>query len=265
MMKHCLSYLLSALCVLSACSGQTVKLLTYNVGAFSKELDDSTPLVASLIESIGAETVGLNEVDSCNRRHDTDQLSALSSQLGPRWDRQYARAMEFLGGAYGNGIVTKCKIQRKGTVELPKCDGSEPRSVAYIETPCYVFAALHLDFASENAALQQLEVATGQLKLLFGRSSKPVFLAGDFNSSPSSPLIEKAKDDWFILTPPQPSYPSDNPKACIDYIMQLKAGKRVNVLGAGICSLRQFTDALGPDIEPSILSDHLPVWVEIKL
>lgn len=253
---------------LSSCctkESRTVRLMSYNVGAFSKEIDDSTPLVASLIKSLGAETVGLNEVDSCNARHGADQLAVLQEQLGQGWERQYARAMPYRGGAYGNGAVSKAGVVSSGLIALPRGDGSEPRSAAYIETPDYVFAQIHLDHVSENARLEQLKVVTERLKSLFGSAGKPVFLSGDFNSLPESIVIKNACEDWDILTPQELSYPSDTPKICIDYIMLLKGCPAVEVVSAGVCTAEQFAKALGPDIAPHIVSDHLPLYLEVRL
>lgn len=244
---------------------KVVKIMTYNVGAFAKEIDDSTPLIVKLIETIGAETVGLNEVDSCNRRHMVDQLAVLASQLGKGWDHQYGRAMAYKGGAYGNGVVTKAKVQRRGVIALPRVDGGEPRSAAYVETPDYVFAELHLDHKSDNARLEQMRVVTAELKKLFQGAGKPVFLAGDFNAIPGNTVIQEAGNDWEILTPPSLSFPSDKPRICIDYIMMLKGSGHVEVISAGLCTADQFSAALGPDIAPHVLSDHLPLYLEVRL
>lgn len=56
-----------------------LRLMTYNVGNFSKYRDDSLPEVARLIRECDASLVSLNELDSCNRRHNTFQLQQPNS------------------------------------------------------------------------------------------------------------------------------------------------------------------------------------------
>ena len=259
--------LLSGVVCLAACGGKdkVVRLMSYNVGAFSKEMDDSTPLIAKLIEAVDAETVGLNEVDSCNTRHMADQLAVLTTELGDGWSHQYARAMAYRKGAYGNGIVTKAKVLSSGAIALPRLDGSESRSAAYVETPDYVYAVLHLDHMSENARIEQLAVVTKELKTRFQDAGKPVFLAGDFNAEPASVVLQEAGKDWVTLTPPCLSFHAEHPKICIDYIMVLKGSGPVEVLSSGLCTPEQFSAAVGPDTAPHALSDHLPLYIEVRL
>ena len=116
------TYLLLSAFVLTLLAGpvaeaQSIRLMTYNVGAFGKELDDSAPMIARMITELGAETVALNELDSCNRRHGIDQVQHLADELNALtgrgrsvWKGRFGRAMAYAGGAYGNGIVTRARI-----------------------------------------------------------------------------------------------------------------------------------------------------------
>ena len=73
---------IAAVSSLTACDRpQTVRLMTYNVGTFGKELEDSAPMIAAMIAELGAETVALNELDSCNRRHGINQVQHLADEL----------------------------------------------------------------------------------------------------------------------------------------------------------------------------------------
>ena len=92
---------------------RSVRLMTYNVGAFGKELEDSAPMIARMIGELGAETVSLNELDSCNRRHNIDQAQHLADELNAvaaaanhrqSWKGQFGRAMAYADGAYGCGM-----------------------------------------------------------------------------------------------------------------------------------------------------------------
>lgn len=251
-----LAVLASALLLLPSCGGrrqpETLTLMTYNVGVFSKYEENSTADVARLILSQGASLVSLNELDSCNRRHDAYQLKDLADALGG-WSYQFASAFPYAGGAYGNGVVSAKKILSRYRIPLPQGDGSEPRSVAVVETEDCVFAAVHLDHRSKDAALEQMRVVNEWFKKVYSGCSKPVFLCGDFNVTPDSEVIGLAKTEWILLSREGFTHPSRNPRHCIDYIFSFRDAVHVEVLTARV--LTEGTQDL---------SDHLPVLVTVK-
>lgn len=242
-----------------------VRLMTYNVGAFGKELDDSAPMIARMIGELGAETVSLNELDSCNRRHNIDQVQHLADELNGlsptgrrkgRWQGRFGRAMAYAGGAYGCGIVTRARVVESFHIPLPKGEGSEPRVCVVVETPRYVYASCHLDHIGEAARLEQARVLTEALRQRYGNGRKPVFLAGDFNDTPGSALLRQLSRDWTLLSPLEKSYSAKDPRECIDYIFVLHNGAKVSVLGGAVA-----TDFVTGDVRTA--SDHLPVYVDV--
>lgn len=260
-MKRILFFTLLILCCLPASAKHRVRLMTYNVGAFGKELDDSAPMIARMIGELGARTVALNELDSCNRRHNINQVQHLADELNlvsPKrsWAGRFGRAMAYAGGAYGNGIVTQEKIRDSFSIPLPKEEGSEPRVCVVIETPHYVYAACHLDHIGEAARRIQAKVITDALQARYGNSRKPVFLAGDFNDTPDSPVIRQMSHDWTLLSPLGDSYSAQNPHTCIDYIFLLHNRASVRVTDGAIAT--QFSTG-----DVTVASDHLPVFIEV--
>jgi len=243
--------------VLSCASGeQHVRLMTYNVGAFGKELDDSAPMIAAMIRELGAETVGLNELDSCNRRHNVNQAQHLAEALGAGWEGRFGRAMAYAGGAYGCGIVSREKIVDHFNIALPCLEGSEPRVCVVIETPRYVYAACHLDHIGDTARVEQARILTEELQRRYGDSRKPVFVAGDFNDTPDSPVIRQMSRDWTLLSPLADSYSAIHPHVCIDYIFLLHNRASVRVTGGAVCTEFESGDV-------RVASDHLPVFVDV--
>ena len=273
-MKNLYLVLVLALLLLTnACGGgaeRSIVLMTYNVGAFGKELDDSAPMISAMICELGAETVALNELDSCNRRHDIDQvrhlvdcLNAVSADTkGGKavWDGRFGRAMAFAGGAYGNGVVTRQKIKDHFNIALPKEEGSEPRVCVVVETPDYVYAACHLDHIGEAARQEQARVMTEELLRRYADSRKPVFLAGDFNDTPDSPVIRQLSRDWVLLSPLADSYSALDPHVCIDYIFLLRNLASVRVLRSE-GDATTFSDITSGDVK--LASDHLPVAIRV--
>ena len=242
-----------------------VRLMTYNVGAFGKELEDSAPMIARMIMELGAETVSLNELDSCNHRHDINQVQHLADELNrlpstdyhkERWQGRFGRAMAYAGGAYGCGIVTRNRVVDSFNIALPKGEGSEPRVCVVVETPLYVYASCHLDHIGEAARLEQARVLTEALQERYGKSGKPVFLAGDFNDTPESALIRQMSREWTLLSPLDESYSAKDPHMCIDYIFLLHNGAAVSVVGGVVA-----TEFASGDVQTA--SDHLPVYVDV--
>lgn len=227
-------------------------LISYNVGVFSKYEDDTTPQVADVIRGAGATLVALNELDSCNRRHATYQLEELAKTLGG-WSFQFASAFPYAGGAYGNGVVSADKVKSRYKVHLPKADGSEPRSIAVVETARCVFASVHLDHRGEVAQSRQVEALNDWFKAVYAGAKKPVFLCGDFNAEPDSDTIDLMKKNWTLLSCTDFTYSTTNPRKCIDYVFAYKDAAPVEVVSSEVLTTGTET-----------LSDHFPVKVVVK-
>ena len=232
-----------------------LKIMTYNVGVFSKYSADSTPDVARLIRELGADVVALNELDSCNRRHNVYQLKALADELGGV-NCSFASAFPFAGGAYGNGVVYEDDLLSSYVVELPLSGGEEKRSMAVVETLDYVVAATHLDHKSSDARLKQSEYISEWFVERYSDSAKPVFLCGDMNAPLESASIGRLLEDWTLVSPSEATYPSEKAKTCIDYIFCLDNSADIEVVASNVIS--KFDG-----FEMGHLSDHLPVVVEV--
>ena len=242
-----------------------LNLVTYNVGVFGKYETDSSPLVASALTCLKADLVSLNELDSCNRRHNTYQIETLSRKLGG-WDFHFASAFPYADGAYGNGVVSRAPVQKRWTLSLPKGEGAEPRSVAVVETKQCIFASVHLDHRSAEAQLEQVRILCRWFEEHFAASRKPVFLCGDMNALPESATIAALKEHWTLLSPTDFTFPSRNPVKCIDYIFSLTSARKVEVLRSGVARTVPigFGGEQGGTLDLSRASDHLPVFIEIK-
>ena len=249
---YCLLPLLLLLSCGKSKEPATLTLLSYNVGDFSKYEDDTTPQVADVIRASGATLVALNELDSCNRRHATYQLQALAETLGD-WPFQFASAFPYAGGAYGNGVVSKARVTNRYKVHLPKSDGSEPRSIAVVETDRCVFASVHLDYVGERSQLDQVKALNDWFKGVYAGSGKPVFLCGDFNAEPGSEAIRLMQENWTLLSGTDFTYSTANPRKCIDYVFAYQEAAPVEVISSEVLTAGTET-----------LSDHFPLKVVVK-
>ena len=254
-MNKPIAFFLLALALLSCGKTKapvTMTLLTYNVGVFSKYEDNTVPQVADVIRAADASLVALNELDSCNRRHADYQLQELAGELGG-WSFQFASAFPYAGGAYGNGVVSRDKVIARYKVHLPKSDGSEPRSIAVVETDRCVFASVHLDYVGENSQRDQIEALNEWFKAVYGKARKPVFLCGDFNAEPDSEAIRLMREGWTQLSGTDYTYSTKNPRKCIDFVFAYKDAAPVEVLSTEVLTAGTET-----------LSDHFPVKVVVK-
>lgn len=235
----------------------TVRLVQYNVGAFSKELDNSIPMIAAMMKEIGADALSLNEVDSCNGRHPADQLADFAQAMGG-WNHRFGKAMQYLGGGYGVGIAVPGRIIRSFTIPLPKGNGSEPRACVVVETPLFVLASTHLDFADEPSTVVQARTVCKVLSREYSGSRKPVFLAGDMNSEPGSEVLSTLGESFDVLSCRKETFSADRPRVCIDFIMSLRGAGSFDLAGSDVpVSFR--------DGDVRLASDHLPVYVDVRI
>lgn len=221
--------------------------LTYNVRN-CRGLDNVTDYrrVAEVINRINPTAVALQELDSATLRSKgfvvLDEL-ARSTKM----HAVYGASIDFQGGKYGVGILTKERPLGWWLVPLPGRE--ESRSLLLVELKDVIICCTHFSL-NEDDRLASADIING----LFDGSGKPVILAGDLNATPESEVIKNIEENWTMLNDPGvPTFPADNPVKCIDYIFVLKAGNSSVVpLAARV------------EKEP-VASDHLPVWAKVTV
>lgn len=237
--------LTSALLVMSVAFGQsvTLRILSYNIRN-AKGLDNVTDYkrIANVIDKGNSDVVALQELDSVTKRSNgKDVLVELAKETGMY--SSYAAAIDFSGGKYGVGILSKEKPIAQRSLSLP---GSEEKRVLLIvEFKNYVLFCTHLSLMEADritsADIINKEAAT---------YTKPVFLAGDLNDTPTSLMMQLLTKQWNFLTEIAPTFPANNPDRCIDYIMSYN---QHNVMVK-----RSIV------VDEPLASDHRPVMVEIN-
>ena len=191
-MRKLLLLLFSALFVLSAQAEDVLRLMTYNVrNANGMDGICNYQRVANVINNARPDIVAIQELDSMTARSNrTDVLKELAerTQLHPC----FAPAIDYDGGKYGIGILSKETPLRVQTFALPGRE--EARTLLVAEFPEYVFACTHLSLTEEDR-MKSLEI----LKSVAANTRKPFFLAGDFNSdaAPALSKIEEYIPDTF--------------------------------------------------------------------
>ena len=220
-----------------------VRVMSYNVqhcAGIDSNIDyDRT---ADVIFQQQPDVVALQELDSMTARSGKcDQLAELASRT--LYFPTFAKAIDFDGGKYGIGILTR---ERPLSVTRTPLPGKEPRVLLVVELKNYVMACTHLDLAEENRlASVPLIVAEAQ------KWQKPFLIAGDWNDEPDSKLLTELKKYFVINTGKKATYPADRPKECIDYIASFN--------GRSAVSLSSLV------VDEPEASDHRPLVANLRL
>lgn len=229
----------------------TVTVMSYNVGSFrgKGELDhEPFPEVAASINYADANVVGLNEVKK-------GQQNTLATTLGSNWSSWFYYAAN---SNYGNAIVydnTSAVVNREHRVNIPKTDGaSEVRSMGAVEFEDFVFCVTHLDHTSDAARMNGARLVTEWAMSKFGSSTKPVFLVGDMNTTPSNSVIAYFRENWTMISPIGTTFPAKG--TCIDFIFALN-----NEAVYEVKSSRVLNKNVVPEAE--VASDHYGLCAEV--
>jgi len=205
-------------------SSRIVKVLSFNIlhGATTNG-DFNLDVIAKVIKDANPDFVAIQEVDfKTNRAKKYDLVTELGwrTKLAPL----FAKAMEYDGGEYGEGILSKYTFLQSRTVALPYSQGNEPRVALEVITTILskdtiAFIGTHLDHTDlETDRVSQAKKING----VFITNKYPTILAGDLNDIPGSTTINILEEMWYPSYDkenPAYTFPSNNPEKKIDYIM----------------------------------------------
>lgn len=248
-MKQYFSVALAVLfCALmpAACTTQTtaVKFMSYNIRN-GRGADDVQDLgrIAEVIGRVAPDVVALQEVDSVtgrmNGRFIPEELGRMTGMHA-----RFCRAIDYDGGAYGVGLLSRDEPLAVRRIPLP---GREESRVLFVaEFPDYVVCVTHLSLTPEDqrASLPIIRTVTDTCR-------KPVLLAGDFNMKVAKTVLDGLDGAFRPLSDTtQMTFPSGKPSIRIDYI-----------LGRGLPESAVVTER---QVDTStVASDHCPLWVSL--
>lgn len=235
-------------------SSRLVRVLTYNIlhGATTKG-DFDLDLVARVISDTQPDLVALQEVDfKTNRARKYDLVTELAIRTGMA--PLFARAMPYDGGEYGEGILSKYSFLSTHNHPLPYTKGKEPRAAAEVNVllpsgDTIRFIGTHLDHTKDpaNRLMQAREI-----NRVLTCDERPAILAGDLNEEPDQGAMQELFTQWQrSITENTPTYPSDEPRIKIDYVL-FRPAHRWRVIST------EVTDE-------KVASDHCQVLVVLEL
>ena len=225
----------------------TLRIMSYNIRN-GRGMDEVTDLgrIADAICKVAPDVVAVQEVDSVTGRSGgIDVLRTLGERtlMFPT----YAPAIDFDGGKYGVGMLSKEKPVSYRYIALPGRE--EERVLLWVEFERYIFCCTHLSLTPED---RMLSLPILRREAAFAH--KPLFIAGDWNATAHSPFITEISKDFLLLSnPKQATFPAFTPDSCLDYIAgYVKNGQPFTRLSAWVP-------------EEAVASDHRPVVTEVRL
>ncbi len=243
-------FLISSLTLLSSVNAQTLKIMSYNVRN-AKGLDNKTDYqrVASVIAKEAPDVCAIQELDSKTKRSNgVDVLEELAKLT--KTTPSYGPAIDYQGGKYGIGILTKEKPVNVEYIPLPGRE--EQRCLLIVELERFVFCCSHWSLTHEDR-VATVSIVTDKMR----EQKKPVFICGDFNAQPTEDSIKKLEKDWTILSSDEFTFPADKPSVRIDYVCVADP--------TGAVKAEDWLDAVksAKVVDEPVASDHRPITVEL--
>ncbi len=228
-------------------------IMTFNVqrcGGSDRKLDIER--TAAAIKAVQPRFAALQEVDvnvpRTRRINEPEELARLTGMKAT-----FAKTINCQGGEYGIMLLSREEPISVKKVPLP---GSEPRMLLLAEFEDCVVGCTHLAVGGQKDRLDSVPL----IREAMAQYTKPIFICGDWNSGPNSPLLAEMKKFLTILSPTDQNTfhgkkPNLNtkPTTCIDYIA---------IDTAHADSIRVEEKVVVQDTDTS---DHKPVWVRISV
>lgn len=231
--------------------------MTFNI-AHGRGLDGRFDIarIARVVNNARPDIVGLQEVDRWTARvGKLDLITELSERTGLTY--AFARTIEFDGGEYGNGVLTRYPILEERHYLFTQNTAGEQRGlmllVLDIRGTEVVIMNTHFDHRQSDT--DRVAAARELLKLWEPYRHYPTVVLGDLNDTPHSHtlsvLLEHFEDTW--QTAGGETYPSGSPVKRIDYVLLSKE------------AIERGWNVRGTTTIPTDASDHQPLVVELQM
>ena len=245
LLKRVLSFSFLFLVIGQLQAGDVVRFMSYNVRN-GRGMDNvrNCQRIANVINNARPDVVAVQEIDSVTARSgNTYVLREIAERT--QMNDYFAAAIDYDGGKYGIGILSKVQPIRLKRLSLPGRE--EKRAMMIAEFDNYLFACTHLSLTEEDR-MKSLEILRTEAKA----AGKPFFLAGDFNAHPDDAFIKELKKDFQILSNAGKfTFPADKPNEVLDYLVAPKQETPTYVVRSAKV------------IDEPMASDHRPILVEL--
>lgn len=250
---------------------EKIKVVSFNIAAGAKNFKADLNKTADAIKALDADIIGIQEVDRLTKRSGyVDQIKVLADLTG--YNFVFGKTIDFDGGEYGIGILTKHPILKAEKIDLPNEPNEEPRValMAQVKVPTIQepvnFINTHLGIVLNAKTDEELardsSIRVRQAKVINDYATKIKglkFLVGDMNDGINSDSMTLLKYNWKCVfdeeTPNTYTYSATEPFKGIDFIF-VSPEKQWNI-NAFVPSTEEYRNETG--IDWRIISDHLPV------
>lgn len=249
---------LGVMATLSADEPVSVRVLCYNIH-HGEGTDGKVDLerLAGLIKAAKPDLVALQEVDNkTGRTGGVDQTAELARLTG--LTGRFAYQIDYDGGRYGQAILSRHPISGVTIHLLPGMPDREQRIAGSAEVEIQgrklVFATTHLHHANESIRVLQAEKLNEYFVHSESFRDRSVVITGDFNAVPNSEPIRILEQYWTSATKGNSdflTFPAVKPERQLDYLF-FRPADQFSVTSANV-------------IDESVVSDHRPVLIELKM
>lgn len=211
----------------------SIKIMTYNIQSGNNlEKDRDVRHAAATIQAENPDILALNEV-----QHETElcadgrcQAEKLAQMLGYPYFR-FGRAIDFMGGQYGNAVLSRFPILESQVFPVPSISPEEAEGCTWVEDRCHLRCVVNVE-GKEIVVLTahyglnppELRNAVAETARLVQDETHPLIFMGDLNAHPDNPqlkpLFDRLSDTADAGTGSLLTFPSDSPEEKIDYIFQ---------------------------------------------
>lgn len=225
------------------------RIMSYNLRFGERASMDE---LAEIIKAENPDFVSLQEVDvmagriAAGKNRGLNYINELAQKTG--MFGYFGRAIDFAGGYYGIGILSRIPAKDIQTVPLPNPKNAEARvmlkgTFLIDGKQPFVFASTHLDFTDLNTTELQARYLLPRLTA----DGIPAIIGGDFNATPADAAVRFMAENGAVLSGSNPTFPSDRPRSKIDHLF----GYPDNAF------ILEETHEGAPEKNAS--SDHLPI------
>ena len=191
---------------------RTLRLTSYNIQhgeGLDKKIDHARQ--AKILRKARTQVAAIQEVDSVTKRngglYSLEEIGRKAKMFST-----FAPAINFQGGKYGIGILSKKQPMSVRRIPLPGRE--EPRMLLVAEFKHYVVACTHLSLTDEDRMLS-VPIIVEEAK----KWQKPFILMGDLNDEQGMPFYKEMQKHFLFLNPSyDKTFPADNPNICIDHV-----------------------------------------------
>lgn len=243
--------LLLVIAIISAfCSISAQRFMSYNI-RHGEGLDDKIDLdrTIKVISAQKTKYIALQEIDSVTARaNKVAQLNYLAEKL--TMYPIFAKSIDFNGGKYGVGILSKEKPLNVKRIPMP--NKYEDRVLLIAEFKDFYLACTHLSFSIGDHKAS-LDIVKNEIKNI----NKPFVIMGDWNEHPNDVFVKGLTETGFcfLSDTTQFTFPADIPNETIDYIAVYNPKGKVK---GNSVKIKGNSNLL------KVASDHRPLVARLK-